>query len=138
MGDSGIGSLIGTWKAFGRRYHGLRAGAGGSSDRSGQGLWLAFAVGEDWVGYKSGNSFLSSSYEEDGMVWEPSPVVCAGVDRFVRGMPSVIGRIEKSFPLWLFIQLYISVQIVQCDGYVGKLVSLIPCDCTPFAVLRHG
>lgn len=68
MGDSGIGNVMGTWKAFGRRYHGLRAGGEGSSDKSGQGLRLTFAVGEDWLGYKSENSFLNSSYGERGTV----------------------------------------------------------------------
>lgn len=105
MGDNGIGSFIGIWKAFGRRYHGFFAGGVGSSDRSGQGLvllLLAFVLGEVWAGHKSGNSFLSSSYGEGALVWELSPFVGAGCNRVVRGMSSVIGRIEVSFGLKLF------------------------------------
>lgn len=134
MGDSGIGSLIGTWKAFGRRYHGLRAGGVRSSDRSGQGLLLlSCAGGEDWGGHKSGNSFLSSSYGEDGLVWELSPPVGAGFNRVVRGMFSVIGRIEVSCTL----KMSFNWSLAYVMNIFGKLTSHIPCHCTTFAVLCH-
>ena len=129
MGDSGIGSLIGTWKAFGRRYHGLRAGRVESSDRSGQGLLLllTFAVEEEWAGHKSGNSFLSSSYGEYGLVWELSPLVGAGVNRVVRGMSSVIGRIEVSCALKLSFNWSLACGMVVLGSFWVSYVALVCC-----------